>query len=52
MIEIKELDKETYSGKGFTLKYQTKGYYDIRPSTTGFNVEHQLFDGVYPYRSK
>ena len=44
MIEIKELDKETYSGKGFTLKYQTKGYYDIRPSKTGFSIEYQLFE--------
>ena len=46
MIEIKELDRENYSGKRFTLKYQTKGYYDIRPSKTGFNVEYQLFDGA------
>ena len=44
MIEIKELDRENYSGKRFTLKYQTKGYYDIRPSKTGFNVEYQMFD--------
>ena len=44
MIEIKELDKENYSGKSFTLKYQTKGYYDIRPSKTGFSVEYQKFD--------
>ena len=32
MVEIKELDRKNYVGKKFVLKYQTKGYYDIRPS--------------------
>ena len=43
MVEIKELDRKNYAGKKFVLKYQTKGYYDIRPSKTGFNVEYQMF---------
>ena len=46
MIDIIELDRERYLGRKFTSRYKTKGYYDIRPSTTGFNVEYQLFDGA------
>ena len=44
MVEIKALDRKNYAGKKFVLKYHTKGYYDIRPSKTGFNIEYQIFD--------
>lgn len=43
MIEIIELDKETYSGKNFTMRYQTKGYYDIQPKESGFNICYKTF---------
>ena len=44
MIEIKELDRKTYLGKKFTLRYQTKGYYDIKPSETGFDIKYRMFE--------
>ena len=44
MIEIKELDRETYSGKKFTLQYQTMGYYDIKPSETRIDIEYRMFE--------
>ena len=44
MIEIIELDKEVYVGKKFTLHYQTKGYYDIKPTATGFDITYNSFD--------
>lgn len=44
MIEIIELDKETYSGKKFTLQYQTKGYYDIESIETGFDIRYKYFE--------
>ena len=37
MMEIKELDKETYSSKKFTLRYLTKGYYNIQSSNRFIN---------------
>lgn len=43
MIEIIELDKETYSGKSFTMRYETKGYYDIQPKETGFQIDYKTF---------
>lgn len=44
MVEIKELDKEIYSGKSFTLHYKTKGYYDIKSTTTGFDITYKTFE--------
>ena len=44
MIEIKELDKESYIGKRFTLQYTTNGYYDIEATETGFNICYKTFD--------
>ncbi len=44
MIEILELDKATYQGQKFTARYQTKGYYDIRSTATGFDIAYQPFD--------
>ena len=44
MIEIKELDKDTYLNKKFTVRYQTKGYYDIHPSNLGFEIKYEMFE--------
>ncbi len=44
MIEIIELDRETYSGKNFTIRYETKGYYDIQPKETGFDICYKTFN--------
>lgn len=42
-MEIKPLDKETYAGKTFTARYRTNGYYEIRPSETGFQMDYVPF---------
>ncbi len=44
MIEVKELDKKTYSGKEFTVCYETTGYYDIYPTASGFEIIYKTFD--------
>lgn len=44
MIEIIELDKESYIGQKFTLRYMTNGYYDIESTETGFNISYKTFD--------
>ncbi len=43
MVEIKELDREEYSGKEFTVQYQTKGYWDIQPTSDGFDIFYKSF---------
>lgn len=40
-MEIVKLLKETYAGKSFTVKYQTNGYYEIRPEESGFRMKYQ-----------
>ena len=47
-MEIKQLDKATYSGKKFTARYWTKGYYDIRPADCGFCIEYMPFETEVP----
>lgn len=42
-MEIKPLDRETYAGKTFTARYRTNGYYEIRPSETGFQMDYVPF---------
>ena len=42
-MEIRPLGKETYAGKTFTARYRTGGYYDIRPSETGFQMDYVPF---------
>ena len=42
-MEIKELNKETYAGKKFTVRYQTNGYYDIQASEGGFQMKYVSF---------
>lgn len=44
MIEIIQLNKDTYMGQPFTLQYSTTGYYDIVPSETGFQINYKSFD--------
>ena len=42
-MEIRPLDREIYAGKTFTARYRTNGYYDIRPSETGFQMDYVPF---------
>ena len=42
-MEIRPLDRETYAGKTFTARYRTNGYYDIRPSEMGFQMNYVPF---------
>ena len=39
-MEIKRLEKAAYAGRKFTARYQTKGYYDIRPWEGGFHLDY------------
>ena len=39
-MEIKQLNKEIYAGRKFTAKYKTNGYYDIRASENGFQLQY------------
>lgn len=43
MIKIEELKKEVYTGKDFTVRYQTEGYYDIQAKETGFDIRYKNF---------
>ena len=43
-MEIKLLDKESYTGQNFTVRYQTNGYYDLRPDAHGFRMAYTPFD--------
>lgn len=38
-MEIRALSKAEYAGRKFTARYQTAGYYDIRPVSTGFQIQ-------------
>lgn len=44
-MEIKQLDKEAYAGKKFTVRYKTGGYYDIRATEQGFRLDYTPFEG-------
>ena len=35
--------REIYAGKTFTARYRTNGYYEIRPSETGFQMDYVPF---------
>ncbi len=41
-MEIRSLDKETYAGEKFTVRYKTNGYYDISASGQGFRRANAL----------
>ncbi len=43
-MEIRPLDREIYAGKTFTACYRTNGYYEIRPSETGFQMDYVPFE--------
>ena len=43
-MDIKLLDKAAYVSRKFTARYQTAGYYDIRPSGQGFQLAYVPFD--------
>ena len=43
-MDIRQLDKAAYAGKQFTARYQTRGYYDIYASETGFRFQYMPFD--------
>lgn len=42
-MEIRKLDPAVYSGKSFTVKYVTPGYYEIVPTELGFSVQYSRF---------
>ena len=43
-MKIRPLNKETYAGTSFTARYRTGGFYDIRPSESGFRIEYVPFE--------
>lgn len=43
-MQIVQLDEKTYKNRPFTVKYRTKGYYDIRHSGTSFFLEYVSFE--------
>ena len=43
-MEIKKLDRKTYAGRKFTLRYKTNGYYDIQPVEWGFQITYTSFE--------
>ena len=43
-MEIRKLDRDAYAGRSFTARYETRGYYDIRKTAAGFDMEYRPFD--------
>ena len=43
-MEIRRLEKAAYAGKKFTVRYRTNGYYDIRASESGFQMQYTRFE--------
>lgn len=43
-MEIRPLEQAAYAGRKFTARYQTGGYYDLRPDEHGFRVQYTPFD--------
>ena len=43
-MEIRQLDAAAYAGKKFTVRYQTRGYYDISASDGGFQIKYVPFE--------
>lgn len=41
---ISKLDKQSYAGKEFVVRYTTNGYYDIERKECGFQVSYKAFD--------
>ena len=45
-MEIRQLDPASYAGKRFTVRYQTRGYYDILPSESRFEIKYVPFEAA------
>ena len=45
-MEIIKLDPAKYTGRKFTIRYTTGGYYDIRPDASGFRIEYRQFENT------
>ena len=45
-MEIRQLDSAAYAGKRFTVRYQTRGYYDILPSESRFEIKYVPFEAA------
>lgn len=43
-MEIVSLEREAYKGRRFTVRYKTRGYYDICPLECGFQVRYVPFE--------
>lgn len=43
-MEIIKLVKEKYAEQEFAVRYTTNGYYDILPSSTGFEIKYKRFE--------
>ncbi len=43
-MEIIPLDKAVYTGRKFTARYRTRGYYDLRACEDGFRMKYVSFD--------
>lgn len=43
-MDIIKLEREAYAGKKFTMRYRTNGYYDIRRTDRGFEIEYRCFE--------
>ena len=43
-MKLLPLDRAAYAGKRFTARYQTRGYYDLRASEDGFQMNYEPFD--------
>ena len=41
---ISKLDKQSYAGKEFVVRYTTNGYYDIERNNSGFQISYKVFD--------
>ena len=38
---ISKLDKQSYAGKEFVVRYTTNGYYDIERNDSGFQINYK-----------
>ena len=45
-MEIRQPNPVSYAGKKFTARYQTRGYYDISASESGFELKYVLFEAA------
>lgn len=43
-MEISKLDKATYAGRKFTVRYMSCGHYAISPTAKGFEIQYKPFE--------